>query len=76
MRLTGNSAYNTRPLISPNGRWVTFTGDYRGNSSKYSAIRYIVNALSDIRLRAITLKELSCKTPAPAVFALFWYVVF
>ena len=35
MRLTGNSGYDSHPLISPNGRWVAFTGWYRGNTDVY-----------------------------------------
>ena len=35
VRLTGDSGYDSHPLISPNGRWVAFTGWYRGNTDVY-----------------------------------------
>ena len=35
VRLTADSGYDSHPLISPNGRWVAFTGWYRGNTDVY-----------------------------------------
>ena len=35
VRLTASSGYDSHPLISPNGRWVAFTGWYRGNTDVY-----------------------------------------
>ena len=35
VRLTSDSGYDSHPLISPNGRWVAFTGWYRGNTDVY-----------------------------------------
>ena len=35
VRLTASSGYASHPLISPNGRWVAFTGWYRGNTDVY-----------------------------------------
>ncbi len=35
VRLTGDSGYDSHPVVSPNGKWVAFTGWYRGNSDVY-----------------------------------------
>ena len=35
VRLTSDSGYDSHPLISPDGRWVAFTGWYRGNTDVY-----------------------------------------
>jgi tricorn protease len=35
VRLTADSGYDSHPLISPDGRWVAFTGWYRGNTDVY-----------------------------------------
>lgn len=35
VRLTGNSGYDSHPLVSPDGKWVAFTGWYRGNTDVY-----------------------------------------
>ncbi len=35
VRLTGDSGYDSHPVISPNGQWVAFTGWYRGNTDVY-----------------------------------------
>ncbi len=34
-RLTSDSGYDSHPLLSPNGKWVAFTGWYRGNTDVY-----------------------------------------
>lgn len=34
-RLTSDSGYDSHPLISPDGKWVAFTGWYRGNTDVY-----------------------------------------
>ena len=34
-RLTADSGYDSHPVIAPNGRWVAFTGWYRGNTDVY-----------------------------------------
>ena len=35
VRLSADSGYDSHPLISPNGKWVAFTGWYRGNTDVY-----------------------------------------
>jgi tricorn protease len=35
VRLTSDSGYDSHPRISPDGRWVAFTGWYRGNTDVY-----------------------------------------
>ncbi len=35
VRLTADSGYDSHPLVSPDGRWVAFTGWYRGNTDVY-----------------------------------------
>lgn len=35
VRLTADSGYDSHPVISPNGKWVAFTGWYRGNTDVY-----------------------------------------
>ncbi len=34
-RLTADSGYESHPLVSPDGKWVAFTGWYRGNTDVY-----------------------------------------
>ncbi len=34
-RLTSDSGYDSHPVFSPNGRWIAFTGWYRGNTDVY-----------------------------------------
>ena len=34
-RLTSDSGYDSHPVFSPDGRWVAFTGWYRGNTDVY-----------------------------------------
>ena len=34
-RLTSDSGYDSHPLVSPDGKWVAFTGWYRGNTDVY-----------------------------------------
>ncbi|EQD68717.1 peptidase S41, partial [mine drainage metagenome] len=34
-RLTSDSGYDSHPLLSPDGKWVAFTGWYRGNTDVY-----------------------------------------
>ncbi len=35
VRLTADSGHDSHPLISPDGKWVAFTGWYRGNTDVY-----------------------------------------
>ena len=35
VRLSADSGHDTHPLISPDGKWVAFTGWYRGNTDVY-----------------------------------------
>ncbi len=35
VRLTTDSGYDSHPAVSPNGKWVAFTGWYRGNTDVY-----------------------------------------
>ena len=35
VRLTADSGYDSHPLVSPNGKWVAFTGWFRGNTDVY-----------------------------------------
>ncbi len=35
VRLTTDSGYDSHPLVSPDGKWVAFTGWYRGNTDVY-----------------------------------------
>ena len=35
VRLTSDSGYDSHPLLSPNGKWVAFTGWFRGNTDVY-----------------------------------------
>ena len=35
VRLTSDSGHDSHPLVSPNGKWVAFTGWYRGNTDVY-----------------------------------------
>ena len=35
VRLTTDSGHDTHPIVSPDGRWVAFTGWYRGNTDVY-----------------------------------------
>ncbi len=35
VRLTDDSGYDSHPVVSPDGKWVAFTGWYRGNTDVY-----------------------------------------